>query len=139
MFIIHNISQINYHRNNGNYSKKVFHKLLNINSYKINLILAGMKSRDMEISLRVNSRSHVENMISLANQYNDPFDQEEVFRLYQYIVGEIALDRRWPSCHGFVPVLAYMRTQEALEEVLDGGKDLKPSYFLFSKWLESQL
>ncbi len=97
-----------------------------------------MNGRDIERDKRVNARAHVENMLSLAGQYGDSFEQEEIFRLYQFNLGEIALDRDWPSCHGFVPVLAYMRTQEALEEVLTGGKDLKPDYFLLSEWLESQ-
>jgi len=97
-----------------------------------------MNGRDIERDLRVNAQANVENMLSLAGQYGDPFEREEIFRLYQYTLGEIALDRNWPICHGFVPVLAYMRTQDALEEVLAGGKDLKPNYFLFSEWLESQ-
>jgi len=97
-----------------------------------------MNGRDLERDKRVNAHANVENMLSLAGQYRDSFEQEEIFRLYQFNLGEIALDRNWPICHGFIPVLAYMRTQDALEAVLVGGKGLKPDYFLLSEWLESQ-
>jgi len=83
------------------------------------------KIREEARYTRINNLANSRNISILTQQYKGAFEEEEVERSYYTTIDEILGDGFWERTSGFVPVLAYMRTQELLDEVLYGVKRRK--------------